>query len=208
MGRKCVGGGHDGADIYTDAQARECISNGGHIEDTSSCGSSSAVDSGTGGGPPTPGAPAPGGSVPAMMMNSNTSSLLLFPMRSLRDRFMHSSFVHELDELNTQVAREIDRIIAKDHALGARLSAFILELSGMTASVLTTMDTGRGGTFTVSKEFVTRAIQLAEDVKHHLGDTQLKARIDKVIAASHMMAGRSIADVARGFQNQRTDSAK
>jgi hypothetical protein len=188
MSKKCVGGAHDGADVYLDSQANECVSNGGRVEESGSCGSTAAVRS---------------GAVPAASGDPGRGELLLFPLRLLRERLAHSPLVKDLDELNDMAAPEIVRLMAAEGELGSRLSAFFVEMSGTAASMLMNMETGRGGTFTVSRDFVAEAGRLAEEVKRRVEDERLRAKIDRAVAAAQTIAGRSIADVVRILQGSR-----
>ena len=204
MARKCVGGGHDTASVYTDAQARECVSNDGTVvDDGSTCSSGSAANFRR-----PQGADADSGMQAQNLVlgtQATIDELILFPLRMVRVSFGETSFVREFDRINGEAAAEINRLAATDDGLRDRIFGVLVEVSAMAAAILEG-HYGKGvvGRYTVSSDFIERSVAVAEEVKTRTSDDRLKEKLSGVISLSRILVGHTIEEVTDLLQHNAT----
>jgi hypothetical protein len=198
MSKICQGGAHDGASVYLDSQARECVQNGGTIVDDGRC----AIGSTTTGAGAAPGADT-GTGIQSFSATDAMDQLLLFPLRMVRQQFSDVPLMDQLVRGNQQFAAEVNRIVAADEDLGYRARALLLDVSGAAASALESRSGNAAmGTFTVSPDLIDRLVGVANEIGGRSSDTELRSLLAQAATVADALRGTTIAEAESAIRNR------
>lgn len=194
MARYCKGGAHDGASVYLDAQARECVSNGGQVVDDGGCVSENIVAFAA--APERAGATA----------DSGTAAVLLFPLRLARALHPGAPFVGLVDAANDETAAPILELLKQEPELQGRLHRLLVEFSARcTLLIQAALGDERACGFTVDPEFAAEAVATLRELAPRIADRDLRARLEAILQAAPLMTGVTYGEISRRFRGSTAD---
>jgi hypothetical protein len=168
VGKKCIGGAHDGADVYLEAHERECISNGGRVVKEETCIAETFAG-------------------PAGM-----DELVLFPLRLARSLFADSPIIALLNRANETCAAHAPDIIQCEDDLVARCQTLLVDLAlRCTFLIQVRLDIPRSGDWSLDQAFVDEALSVIEQIKRATDAARLHQDLDAISALLASVSGRS-----------------
>jgi hypothetical protein len=202
--KRCEGGGHDGQLLTTALDEQQCLREGGEPGPWPDAGANRISTALTATYLTEPVWQA--GLVPGGLTNLDTAErLLLFPICQVHRRLPASELVNGLDALNERFGEEVGRIATEDPALGAQVVQLLIDISSLAGSALES-ETSEPTTFTLSKEFLDSAEQLAVELAGRSTDERLASELERLVALARQVEGTRLSDLLAVLDGQESPS--